>query len=103
MIQIVSHKSGHEAREALREFVQYDREKEQLKGLGEEAYAWGYGLANIAFVRGKFIVYTSSSSAVEDSVARALTQIERVEREQSEMRRLSREFARHVSNAIDEP
>src|SRR5437879_4761438 len=45
-ISIMPHKSADEAREAIREFVKYDREKQDLIGLGDEAYAWGFGLGN---------------------------------------------------------
>lgn len=103
-ISVIPHKSANEAREILSAFVQYDSEKEELKGLGDEAYAWGYGLSNIAFRRGKLTVYVSTTANVDgDADARMLSQEERGVRERFEMRRLSREFAKHASNAIDLP
>src|ERR1043166_1139634 len=43
-ISIVPRRSVDEARTAIEDFVKYDREKEQLRGLGDDAYAWGYAL-----------------------------------------------------------
>jgi len=103
-ISILPHKSANEARERLRAFVQYDREKEELNGLGDEAYTWGYGLSNIAFRRGRFTIYVGTTANVDgDADARMLSEKERGERERLEMRRLSREFTKHASNAIDLP
>jgi hypothetical protein len=103
-ISILPHKSPEEAQEVLRRFVKYDRQKEELKGLGDEAYAWGYGLSNIVFSRGRFTVYVSTTANVdEDADARSLNQSQRGDREKSEMRRLSKEFAKHMANAIDLP
>lgn len=103
-VSIVQHKSPDDARAAIREFVKYARAKEALKGLGDEAYAWGYELSDVVFTRGRFNVYVSAGANIdEDPDARALSQSEKRGRQYSEMRRLSREFAKHLGDAIDLP
>jgi hypothetical protein len=103
-VSILPHESAKEARSVLREFVKYNSEKEELKGLGDEAYAWGYALSNIAFREGAFTFYVSTTAKVDqDADARLLPAAKRDERERLEMRRLSREFAQHVVDAIDAP
>ena len=103
-VSIVPHKSAAEAKDAIDQFVKYDREREELKGLGDEAFAWGYGLSNVVFSRGTLNVYVSTYADVaSDPDANTLTQSEKVEREKSEMKRLSREIAGHVVHAIDLP
>src|SRR5215831_18843923 len=96
-ISIVPRASVEEARNAIEEFVKYDREKEQLQGLGDDAYAWGYGLSNVVFRRGKLTVFVSTTADVEaDSDARMLSQEQKGARMKSEMNRLSRDIAKHV-------
>lgn len=103
-VSIVPHDSPAEARAAIREGVKYERQKEALKGLGDEAYAWGYQLANVVFTRGRFNVYVSAGADVfGDSDGRTLSESERHSRQYSEMRRLSREFAKHLVDAMDLP
>lgn len=103
-ISVILHKSPAEAHETMLGFVKYAREKEQLRGLGDEAYARGDSLSKVAFRRGQFTVYVSTVADVDgDPDARMLTQVERGQREKSEIRRLSREFAKHVADAIDLP
>ena len=73
-----------------------------LKGLGDEAAASGFEGSDLAFRRGRYTVYISSDADVdEDPDARRLSQEQRLEREKSEMRRLSREFAKHVADVLD--
>jgi hypothetical protein len=101
-VSIVPHKSASEAREALIDFVKYDRDKEELIGLGDQAVAWGYGLSNIVLRRGRFNVYVSSYAELDsDPEARSLTEREKGERESIEMRRLSREFAKLMADAMN--
>ena len=103
-ISVVPHKSANEARQALIDFVKYDRRTEKLNGLGDEAFGWGYGQANVVFRRGRFNVYVNTYAEVDaDPDAKTLSSEQRGERERLEMRRLSREFARHMVSAIDLP
>jgi hypothetical protein len=103
-VQIVPYKSAQEAREVLRGFLKYERDKEELTGLGDEAYAWGVKKADVVFVRGKFIVYVEAGANIDaDPDARKLSGPERFEREKTEVKRLSKEFAQHMVSAIDLP
>lgn len=102
-ISVVPHRSANEAREALQEFVRYDPDKEVLSGPGDESYAWGYGLSKIAFRKGRFNVYVSTRAEIgARPEERMLNQTERFDLMKSEMRRWSREFAKHAAKALDE-
>lgn len=102
-IAISPHGSGNEAREAVRNFTRYER-TEVVWDFGDEAYSWGYGASNIVFRRGRFVFFVSSRAVVDaDSDARSLSQQQRFEKEKSERRRLSLEFAKHAVNAVDSP
>src|SRR5688572_27467848 len=103
-VSILSHDSIVDAQKTMQQHARYSFNKEILTGLGDEAYASGYGSSLVAFRRGKLTVYISTTAEVDaDAEARSLTQEQRFAREKSEMNRWSREFARHVVNAIDAP
>ena len=103
-IQIVPYKSAQEALEVLKGFVKYESDKEQLKGLGDEAYSWGVRSANVVFARGRFLVYVEAGANVDaDPKAGSLRGPERFEKEKAEVKRLSKEFAQHVVDALDSP
>lgn len=103
-ISIVRYETVQRAREAFQEFRKYEFKIEELHGFGEDAYCWGYALSNVKFRRGRFIIYLSTAADVDsDSDARSLTKQEKGDRERSEMKRLSREFAKHVATAMDLP
>ena len=103
-VSILSHDSIVDAQKTMQQHARYSFNKEILTGLGDEAYASGYGSSLVAFRRGKLTVYISTTAEVDaDADARSLTQEQRFSREKSEMNRWSREFARHVVNAIDAP
>jgi hypothetical protein len=102
-ISIVPRASVEEARNAIEEFVKYDREKEQLRGFGDDGYAWGYGLSNVVFRRGKLTVFVSTMADVDaDSDARLLSKDQKAARMKSEMSRLSKDVAKQVATAIDQ-
>ena len=103
-ISIVPHKTANEAREALINFVKYDRDKQEIDGLGDQAVAWGYGLSNIVLRKGRFNIFVSSYAEVSSEPdARLLAGPEKGERDRLEVGRLSREFARHIMKALDAP
>jgi len=103
-VSILLHKTVAEAQEAIQNHARYSFNKETLTELGDEAYASGYGSSLVAFKRGKFTVYVATNADVEgDADALTLNQEQRVEREKSEMKRLSREFAKLVVDAMDAP
>ena len=103
-VSILLHNSVADAQQVMQNHARYSFNKETLPGLGDEAYASGYGSSQVSFRRGKFTVYISTAVDVDaDADARSLNQEQRFARERSEMKELSTEFARHVVNAIDAP
>jgi len=103
-VSIVRYDSANQAKETMQPFIKYYRQKEELKGLGDEAYAWGYGLSKIMFRRGRFIVSLEAYADVgADPDGRTLTPEQKSDRERSEMKRLTEEFAKHAAKAIDAP
>lgn len=77
---------------------------EKIWGFGGDAYSWGYAMSNVTFRRGRYIIYISAYAGVEsDPEARSLSPEQKNEREKSEVRRWSREFAKHMATAIDLP
>ena len=103
-ISVVPHKSADEAREAIQNLVRFDPAREALSGFGDEGYAWGYGSSDVVFRKGKMNIYISSYADVEsDADAATLNSGQKGERAKSEMKRLSREFAKHAATALDIP
>jgi hypothetical protein len=103
-VSILPHDSVEQAKEVFKNHERYSFNKEVLTGLGDEAVASGYASADVAFRRGKYTVYISGGVDVSlDPDARNLTESQRIERERSEARRLCRELAKHVADALDVP
>lgn len=103
-IEVVPYSSAQRAKDAFAQFSNYEPDREDLKGFGGDAFAWGYEQSNVAFRRGRFIIYVSSYAAVEsDSDAQTLTPTQKHERQRSEMKKWSKEFAKHMATAIDLP
>jgi hypothetical protein len=103
-IAVSTLKSAEEARRSLQSFVKDTKEATLLKGFGDEAYVWGFEGSDIVVRRGRHIVYINAGASVdEDPDARALSNSERRAREHSEMKRLTKEFAKHMVDAIDLP
>lgn len=102
-IAVVPHRSGMEAREDLENFVRYERDKETLKDIGDEAYASGYGFSKIIFRKGRLTIYVSTTAEIgARPEERMLGHNERFDLMKSEMRRWSREFAKHAAKAADD-
>jgi hypothetical protein len=103
-IEVVPYGSAQRAKDAFQEFSKYEPEREELTGFGDDAFAWGYAQSNVAFRRGRFIIYVSSYAAVEsDPDGRTLSAEQKNQRQRSEMRKWSKEFAKHMSTALDQP
>lgn len=103
-VSVLLHKSVEEADTVMQNHARYSFNKLTLTGLGDEAHASGYGSSDIAFRRGKFTVYVSTTADVDgDTDAQELTQEQRFAREKFEMQRWSREFAQQVVSAMDTP
>ncbi len=103
-ISVMPYNSVQEAQEVFKNHRRYSLNKEPVDSVGDDAVASGYGSSDVAFRKDKYNVYISTTADVEsDPDARGLTQAQIFEREKSEMRRLSREFAKHVANALTGP
>jgi hypothetical protein len=103
-VSILPHESVEKAHEVFKNHERYSANKEVLNGVGDEAITSGYGSADVAFRRGRFTVYVSTSADVDaDADARSLSQSERFNREKSEMVRLSRAFAKQMARVLDAP
>jgi len=103
-VSILLHNSVEEAQQVVQNHARYSFNRETLTGLGDEAYASGYGSSQVAFKKGKFTVYVSTAADLDaEPEAQNMNQEQRFEFEKSEMRRWSREFAKHVVDAMDAP
>lgn len=103
-VSMMLRRSPEDARERLKAFVAEEPEASELKGLGDEAYSWGDGGANIIFRRGKYTVYVSTIADIDkDADAVGLTAEQKSERRKHEMKRLSKEVAKNATSAIDAP
>jgi hypothetical protein len=103
-LAIIPQKSAQEAREKMQLVAKDMRDAKELKGFGDEAYSWGYAESNVVFRRGRFTIYVSTYAEVDsDPDARMMSRAQRGERERSEMKRLSKEFAKHMTSAVDAP
>jgi hypothetical protein len=102
-IAVSTDKSAEGARQSVQGFVRDTKEAELLRGFGDEAYVWGYRGSDLVVRRGRTVIHINANAFVEDDPdARALSEPERRAREYSEIRRLPKEFAKHLVSAIDE-
>jgi len=103
-VSVLLHNSVADAQDVIKNHARYSFNKQTLMGIGDEAYASGYGSSDVGFRKGKFTVYVSTTADVDaDADAQNLTQEQRFEREKSEMQRWSKQFAQHVASAMDTP
>ena len=102
-IAVSPRSSANEARKAIRDFLKSER-TEPLNDSGDEAYSWGYAASNIVFRKGRFVAFVSSYAEIDaDPDAQTLSQEQRFEKEKTERRRLSIQFAKHAADAVDSP
>ena len=102
-VSVIAHKSAEEARQVFANHAKYSSDKVALTEIGDEAQASGHR-SDVAFRKGRFTVYVTTMANVDaDPDAQSLSQAQRVDREKSETARLSRELAKHVARAMDEP
>jgi hypothetical protein len=101
-ISIVPVKSGEEARERLQSFAKDTREAKQVQGVGDEAFSWGYQESNLVLRRGRYICFVTSGADMDsDPDVRMLSQPERRNREDLEVKRLNKEFAKYLADVVD--
>jgi hypothetical protein len=99
-ISVVPHKSASEARDALQRFARDGRSKEQLGDLGEEGYSWGADGSEVAFRKGNLTIYVSTNVEIDGPETAMLSREERGKRKSSEEKKLNREFAKLVADAL---
>lgn len=103
-VAILPQRSAEASRATMRDFVKYTKEAKPLAEFGDEAYSWGYAGSNVVFRKGRYKIYVTTYAEVDsDNDARTLNVEQKGEREKSEMQRWSREFAKHMAAAIDQP
>jgi hypothetical protein len=101
-VSILLHSSEEKARAVIQDHARYSFNLEAVQGLGDEAYSSGYASSLVAFRKGKLTIYVSTYADTDsDPDAQSLTQAQRLEREQAEMKRLSKELAKQVAAGID--
>ncbi len=102
-ISITRSKSATEAKEHLQNFMR-EVKGEPLAGLGDEAFVWGFDGSDMEVRKGRYIFdLNAGANVMRDPDALGLTPAERSVREKAEVKRIIREFAKHVTDAIDVP
>jgi len=103
-VSLIQRESVDDAREKLARFAQEEGGLQEVRGFGDEAYAWGDEGANIVFRRGKYTIYVTTIADVDrDADAPSLGQEQKKQRRSSEMKRLTKEVAKNAAGAIDIP
>lgn len=97
------HESAEDSRRAMQSiFRKHASEYEPLRGLGDEAYGWGMDKADIVMRKGRFILWIHTNASVEnDPDGRTLTSEAKSARRKVERLRLTPEFARRASAALE--
>ncbi len=102
-IAVSSAKSAEEARQGMQILVKAVKTR-PLEGFGDEAYIWGFEGSDLEVRRGRFIIDLNAGADVEgDPDARTLTPAQKHIRQQAEVKRIIREFAKHAVEAADLP
>jgi|SRR5881394_1178750 len=96
-------KSAAEAKESLERFMRQVK-GQPLSGFGDGAFVWGFDGSDLELRKGRYIFeLNAGANVMADSDALRLTPAQRHERQQSELKRIIREFAKHAADAIDDP
>jgi hypothetical protein len=85
-------KTPEDANKELHSFLEFKPERQELTGFGDEAFASGIYHSQIVLRKGRYVIYLS----IVDTEGRTLSG-EEAELRKSEMQRIPREFARHLS------
>jgi hypothetical protein len=102
-IAVSSAKSAEEAREEMQRFM-IEVKGQPLPGLGDNAFVWGFEGSDLEVRRGRFIIDLNAGADVaRDPDARMLTPAQQHARQQAEVKRIIREFAKHAVDATDLP
>lgn len=98
-VSILLHSSELEASEAIRKFVAAEHMKQNISGIGDEAYTWGYENA-VAFRKRNLTVYVSANSQIPAEATSNQADQSKLERDEESA--LNKSFARIISNALFE-
>lgn len=102
-IAVKEMKSVEAARQAMQLIVR-DAHAKPLQGFGDEAYVWGFEDSDLEVRRGRYVFDINAGADVaRDPDARTLTRAQQHARQQAEVKRIIREFAKHLVNATDLP
>lgn len=102
-IAVTRAKSAAEAKERIQNFMR-EVKGEPLPGFGDDAFIWGFDGSDLEVRRGRYVFdLNAGADILRDPDARELTPPERKTREKSEVKRIIREFAKHVVDAVDSP
>jgi cell fate (sporulation/competence/biofilm development) regulator YlbF (YheA/YmcA/DUF963 family) len=98
-VAVAIHESAEDAKAEIRNFLQFKREPQELRGFGDEAFVTDPDGSDIVLRRGRYVIYISSLANVEnDSDARKLSKVEREARQKTEVQRIGKEFAKQLSS-----
>lgn len=100
-VSVLPFASDAEARQAVHGFARSSATKTELRGIGDEAYAWGYSDA-IAFRKGTLAVFVSAASDI-DRLVLSLNQAERETLKRNEEVALNKSFARIIAAVLSAP
>ncbi|MFN2455800.1 MAG: hypothetical protein ABR577_16440 [Pyrinomonadaceae bacterium] len=99
-VSILLHASEQEAVKAIENFIANERVSGKVSGIGDKAYAWGYG-DEIAFRKKTLTVYVSADSQIPTEAT--LDQSDKAKRERAEQSALNKNFARLISTLLFAP
>lgn len=98
-VAVAVRQSAEDAKKEIRSFLQFRHDPEELSAVGDEAYAPERDGSDIVLRRGRYVIYISTVVYVEDDAdARNLSEVELAARRKSEVKRIGREFAKHLSS-----
>ena len=98
-VAVAVRESPDDAKKEIRSYLQFRRETEELTGFGDEAYAPERNGPQIVLRKGRYVIYVSTIAHVEeDAEAQYLSQVELATLRQSEVQRITKEFARLLSS-----
>jgi len=90
----VPYDSDQKVQEVLRHFLQYDKDKQEVKGIGDQAYAWGWQGTHLVVRKDKYALYFSAGYCVDCYPdLQVLEHLEKQRRQVQEIRRINEEFA----------
>lgn len=98
-VTVAIRETAEDAKKEIKSFLEFRREPQELTGFGDEAHATDRDYPTIVMRRGRFVIYISTVAFVDsDPDAQTLSKAELETRNKSEIQRLGKEFAKHLSS-----